>query len=131
MNHKPMVIISAIFVLLHAIMEISGLFFLFIPPGAYESPRFYLEWLNKNVALSILIGVSAGLIRLTTFIGLLKNKLWAGKMVIYMSIITYASAPLYLPFGAVDVILTTPPFILMTILLNRGKKLSDSYPDNP
>ncbi|MES0490652.1 MAG: hypothetical protein ABUK01_11700 [Leptospirales bacterium] len=110
--------IAMLFLGVHGLMELSGIFMIFT--GASDnthSPVFYMQWLNQNIAVVSVFGVCAGIIRLTAFIGLWKNRKWAAHMTIYISLVTFATLTFYLPYGAIDAVMATPPFIIMLILL--------------
>lgn len=113
--------IAIFFLGIHGLMEVAGMAMVFA--GGSHSAIFYLDWLNKNPVVTALFGLCAGIIRLVAVAGLLKNRKWAAMLAIYISLVTFAALTFYLPYGAIDAVLVTPPLIIMVMLVYGKEEL--------
>jgi len=114
-----MKIIITFFLSVHALLELSGIFIILFQQVSHNT-IFYFEMLNKNPAVTAIFGICAGIIRLISVYGILKNTLWGLKMSLYISMVTFMTLTFYLPYGAIDAVLATPVFIISVILGNKN-----------
>lgn len=97
---KWLIRLAGLFVLIHGVIELSGLLgFLGFPPA------YIFAELNANWPLTIWVGVVTGVLRILATAGLLANRKWGWVLALLLSVITFAMLTFYLPFGVMDAVL--------------------------
>ena len=117
---KIALIIAAIALALHGLMEVAPLLFLFRSGLAAQNtgrgiPKFIFEPLQNNMRMPMLIGVIFGFVHLIAVLGIAANFMWAWVLGVAISIVTLMVMTLYLPMGIVDGILSS--ITLLSLLI--------------
>jgi len=109
---KLALIVAAIALTLHGLMEVMPLFFMSRSKSGKQDtgkmiPKFIFEPLQNNMKLTMLIGVIFGFVRILAVVGIVANFMWAWVLGITISIVTLIVMTLFLPMGIVDGILSS------------------------
>ncbi len=109
---KIALIIAAVTLTLHGLVEVAPLLFMFRSKFGAQNmgrgiPRFIFEPLQNNMKMTMLLGVIFGFLRLAAVVGIAANFMWAWSLGVIISIVTLMVMTFYLPMGIVDGILSS------------------------
>jgi len=108
---KAVLIMAAMVLTLHGLMELAPLSFLFRSKSNSQDtgkgiPRFIFEPLQNNMRLTMTLGVIFGFLRVIAAIGIVTNFMWAWVLGVFISGVTLTIMTFYLPMGIVDGVLS-------------------------
>ncbi len=108
---KVILIIAAILLILHGLMELAPLPFLFRSKSGSRNtgkgiPKFIFEPLQNNMRLTMTLGIIFGFLRVIAAIGMVTNFMWAWVLGVVISGVTLTIMTFYLPMGIVDGVLS-------------------------
>jgi hypothetical protein len=117
---KIALIVAAVALALHGLMEVAPLLFMFRARFGTQNksrgiPKFIFEPLQNNMKMTMLIGVIFGFVRLAAVAGIAANLLWAWALGLIISIVILMVMTFYLPMGIVDGILSS--ITLLSLLI--------------
>lgn len=117
---KTILIIAAIALTLHGLMEVMPLpFLLKSKPDSHSEvkglPKFIFEPLRNNPRPTMALGIIFGFLRLVAVIGIVMNLMWGWALGVVISAITLIVMTFYLPVGIIDGILSGVTLISLLI----------------
>jgi hypothetical protein len=125
---------AALILLIYGIAEAGDCVFAFlITLGAVPTPGFNLTfvfpalqeiWTRQPLYMLLIFLVFTSL-RIASALGMLKNRLWGWWLGMISSVLTLAVMTLFLPFGALDGIITVPVLVLLLTGYFRDKPISE------
>jgi hypothetical protein len=113
--------VAGVFLLIHGLIEISGLLSLLIP--SYQ-PHFIFEELQQNWQSAVWVGAISGSLRLLAAAGIFANRKWGWVLGVAMSMITFAMLTFYLPFGIMDALLAGVALSLLIVSYYGGARIA-------
>jgi len=122
-KNRPL-FVAAVILLVYGILEAGDCIIAFlIAVRVAPAPGFSLTfafagmqeiWTRQPVYMLFLFLVFTSL-RISSAVGILRNRLWGWWLGLLVSVLTLAAMPLFLPFGALDGIITVPLLILLLV----------------
>jgi hypothetical protein len=122
-ENKPL-FTAALILLIYGIAEMGDCIYAFLitlhivsAPGfvlTFAFPAMQEIWTHQPMFMLFIFLVFTSL-RISSALGILRNRLWGWWLALISSILTLGVMPLFLPFGALDGIIAVPLLILLLV----------------
>lgn len=120
MHATPLLKAAGIILIIHGVIELLGVFAVFTG----EPPDFVFGEIKTNWQQAILIGITAGTIRIIAAFGILQMMKWGVVLGIVISAITFSMLTFYLPFGVMDALLAGVVLVALVMVWWGKEKIT-------